>query len=118
MPTTPTSGASGARKRLSRLGSRFRRTSIAAQTATNAASVPAFAKAAIDASGISPANTDVTIAVKIVMRTGVPRLDTRASRMTFWLPGASIAWGGLATTSRVGCRTSLPPCLCQAKTRI
>ena len=30
------------------------------------------------ASGISPANTEVTTAVKMVIRTGVPRLDTRA----------------------------------------
>ena len=65
-------------ERRSRSGSRRRRTSIAAQTATNAASVPAFASAAIEASGIRPAKTEVTIAVKIVIRTGVPRRDTRA----------------------------------------
>ena len=59
-------------------GSRRRSTSIAAQTAMKAASVPALASAAIAVSGIRPAKTDVTIAVKMVIRTGVPRLDTRA----------------------------------------
>ena len=65
--------AAGARNLRSRSGSRRRSTSIAAQTATNAASVPALASAAIAVSGISPAKTEVTIAVKIVIRTGVPR---------------------------------------------
>ena len=51
---------------------------MAAQTATKAASVPALASAAIAVSGISPAKTDVTMAVKIVIRTGVPRRDTLA----------------------------------------
>src|SRR5260221_120792 len=73
MPPTPTSHGSGARNLRSVSGSRRRSTSIAAHTATNAASVPAFAKAAMLASGMSPANTEVTIAVKMVMRTGVPR---------------------------------------------
>ncbi len=45
----------------------------------NAASVPALASAAMSASGNSPAMIDTTIAVKMVIRTGVPRLDTRAS---------------------------------------
>ena len=61
-----------------RLGSRTRITSIAAHTATNAHSVPALASAAISASGNSPAMTATTIAVKIVIRTGDPRFDTRA----------------------------------------
>ena len=68
----------GARNRRSRFGSRRRSTSIAAHTATKAARVPAFASAAIEVSGIRPAKTDVTIAVKIVIRTGVPRRETRA----------------------------------------
>ena len=46
--------------------------------AMNAANVPALARAAMLASGIRPAKTDVTIAVKIVIRTGVPRRETRA----------------------------------------
>ena len=43
----PTKVAAGARKRRSRFGSRLRSTSIAAQTATKAASVPALASAAM-----------------------------------------------------------------------
>src|SRR5439155_24888896 len=79
MPIGATTHAAGARNLRSALGSRRLRTSIAAHTATKAASVPAFANAAIEVSGINPANTDVTTAVKIVIRTGVPRLETRAS---------------------------------------
>ena len=36
------------------------------------------ASAAIEVSGMSPAKMEVTMAVKIVIRTGVPRADTRA----------------------------------------
>ena len=56
---------------------------MAAHTATKAARVPALASAAIAVSGMRPANTEVTTAVKMVIRTGVPRLDTRAR-----LPGS------------------------------
>src|SRR6476661_9668199 len=79
IPNGATSQAAGARNLRSALGSRRRSTNIAAHTATNAASVPALASAAIAVSGIRPANTEVTTAVKIVIRTGAPRLDTLAN---------------------------------------
>ena len=43
-----------------------------------AVSVPALASAASSESGMSPASTPTTIAVKMVIRTGVPRPETRA----------------------------------------
>ena len=78
MPNGATTQAAGARNLRSRSGSRRRSTSIAAHTAMKAARFPALASAAIAVSGIRPANTEVTIAVKMVIRTGVPASDTRA----------------------------------------
>lgn len=60
------------------LGSRRRIASIAAQTAMNAAKVPALASAAMSASGKMPAMIATTTAVNRVIRTGVPRAETRA----------------------------------------
>ena len=74
----PTSHAQRSAERRSRSGSRRRSTIIAAHTATNAANVPALASAAMTSAGSGPAKTDDTIAVKIVIRTGVPRRETRA----------------------------------------
>ena len=51
---------------------------LQADVQANAASVPALASAAMLASGMRPAKTDVTLAVNMVMRVGVPRFDTRA----------------------------------------
>ena len=48
-------------------------------TAMKAVSVPALASAASSASGMRPASTATTIAVKMVIRTGEPRPETRAS---------------------------------------
>ena len=62
--------ASGARRRI---------TSMQTATAMKAVSVPALASAASSASGIRPASTATTIAVKMVIRTGEPRPETRAS---------------------------------------
>ena len=76
MPPIPTTHGKGVVNLRSRFGSRTRSTSIAAHTATNATNVPALASAAMSASGTSPAMIDTTMAVKMVIRTGVPRLDT------------------------------------------
>jgi hypothetical protein len=78
MPSGPITKAAGARNLRSAPGSRRRSTSIAAHTAMKAASVPALASAAISSSGKRPAITATTAAVKMVIRTGLPRLDTRA----------------------------------------
>ena len=79
MPIVPTSGAAGVRKVRGASGSRRRITSIATHTATNAASVPALASAAIASIGMTPAMIATSTAVRIVIRTGVPRRDTFAS---------------------------------------
>ena len=52
--------------------------SAAVVTAVKAASVPALASAASSPSGMKPASTATTSAVKIVIRTGVPRDDSFA----------------------------------------
>ena len=78
MPTVPITHGIGTLNLRSRSGSRRRIASIAAHTATNAVSVPALASAAISLSGKIAAITATTIAVKMVIRTGVPRFDTRA----------------------------------------
>ena len=69
MPSRPTTHGSGVLNtpRRDRVHA-CRSTSIAAQTAMKAASVPALASAAISSSGMTPATIATTTAVKIVIR--------------------------------------------------
>ena len=78
MPAIPTTHGNGVVNLRGASGSRRRITSIAVQTAMKAASVPALATAAIVASGKMPAMIETATAVNKVIRTGLPRLETRA----------------------------------------
>ena len=76
-PARPRACGTGARAS----GARRRITSMQTATAMKAVSVPALASAASSASGIRPASTATTIAVKMVIRTGEPRpRDPRQAR--------------------------------------
>ena len=81
MPTGPTSQGSGARNLRSRFGSRLRSTSMAAHTATNAASVPALASAAMAVSGINPAKIDGCSPNNVVPDLAVLRVNLRPSTL-------------------------------------
>ena len=72
--------------------------SIQTETAVNAASVPALASAASSSSGMNPARIATTIAVKMVIRTGVPRDDTLALH---WYQAAA-AQGDARAASALG----------------
>src|SRR3546814_16944125 len=75
----PTTGASGVRKVRGASGARRRITRMHTETAVNAASVPALARAAIAPIGATPAITATSTAVGTVIFTGAPRFDTVAS---------------------------------------
>src|SRR3546814_18433017 len=96
----PTTGASGVRKVRGASGARRRITSMHTETAVNAASVPALARAAIASIGATPAITATSTAVRIVIFTGAPRSDTVASLAGSDTPRAIVKKMRLRTEER------------------